>query len=104
MIAIGFLFLVFIIGFSIVCNLNYHFWRCLFKSRDLILIRYILHLKFSNLFMQLQILFLQFNNIKLKFWIAYLKLRSKALWAFQYKFPQGLNLRIGRYGIRISVS
>ena len=104
MIVIGVPFFALIIVFSKVDNLNYHLLRCLFKCPDLILIRYILRLKFSNLFMQFQILFLQFNNIKLKFWIAYFKLRSKALWAFQRRFPQGLSLRIRRYSIHILVS
>jgi len=99
-----------IIFLSICClflkmnaRINYNLWFRLFKRLDFMLIIYILHLKFSNLFMQFQIKLLQFNNVKLDFWIAYIKLRRKILWAFHKRFPQGLGFEIGRFYFRIIV-
>lgn len=83
---------------------NVHHFFTFLKNFDFVLLRHDLYLKFGFLLMKFEVFFLKLYYIKSKFWIAYFKFRSKALWAFQNRFPNGLTLRVWRYGIRIFVT
>jgi len=82
MIAIGFLFLALIIGFSIVCNPNYHFRLGFFKGRNLILLRYVFYLKLCNLPLKFKIFFFKLKHVIFEFWIRCLEFRREVRRAF----------------------
>jgi len=93
-------------SFVLVRSLKNHlnFWLRLFKGGNFILIRHDLYMKFCYFFMKFEIFLFKFIYIKSYFLITYLKFRSKALWAFHNKFPQGLFFRIGKYRIEACVN
>jgi hypothetical protein len=86
MLKVSSLFFVCIIPFSKVSNLDYNFRLRLFKRNNLVLLRYILYLKFCNLLLKFQIFRFQFKHIIFEFWIRYLEFRREIRWAFHWWF------------------
>ncbi len=76
MIAIGFLLLGFIIDFSKAYDPNYLFRVGFLKGSNLILLRYVFHLKLCDLPLKFQILFFKLKDIVLKFWVRCLEFRG----------------------------